>query len=233
MNTASTINGNEQFHNSEDDDYDELLGEDDDVCEQSDFSRMNTLSPITTSVPSDFDPTTVDSALQIVGTPAPTTTTSIRTTTSMVQTVPMSTMLPVQPTVQSVGPALAEEIPTMDLPALTKTVTPTMKDPETPTIANSASLTPPIPLASTVPASGPGPSTSRKPKIFAAPYKPSKSSKTARGLCAIDYMAKTPNKNASKVQFDAYWGSVRETDIGKMYQTRANAAGNAMKKATK
>ncbi|KAJ3911096.1 hypothetical protein F5877DRAFT_73445, partial [Lentinula edodes] len=231
---GSLLNGSQQKatedDTTQDDDYDELLGEDDDVCEQSDFSRMNTLSPITTSVPSDFDLMTVDSALQIVGTPAPTTTTSIRTTTSMVQAVPMSTMLPVQPTVQSVGPALAEETLTMDLPALTKTVTPTMKDPETPTIANSASLTPPIPLAPTVPASGPGPSTSRKPKISAAPYKPSKSSKTARGLCAIDYMAKTPNKNASKVQFDAYWGSVRETDIGKMYQTRANAAGNAMKK---
>ncbi|KAJ4473926.1 hypothetical protein C8R41DRAFT_848639 [Lentinula lateritia] len=126
----------------------------------------------------------------------------------MVQAVPMSTMLLVQPTVQSVGPALAEEILTTDLPALTKTVTPTMKDPGTPTIANSASLTPPIPLAPTVPASGPRPLTSRKPKISAAPYKPSKSSKKARW---------TPNKNASKVQFDAYWGSVRETDIGKMY----------------
>ncbi|KAE9390161.1 hypothetical protein BT96DRAFT_1002543 [Gymnopus androsaceus JB14] len=95
------------------------------------------------------------------------------------------------------------------------------------------SATPSSSIASTSLITAPPATAASKTKVakgMARPYQPSKTSKTPRGLCAIDWMAKHPK--ATVADFAAHWDSVKGGEIGKAYEARSDsAAAKALQKA--
>ncbi|KAH8799265.1 hypothetical protein DL96DRAFT_875807 [Flagelloscypha sp. PMI_526] len=66
-----------------------------------------------------------------------------------------------------------------------------------------------------------------------AVYKPSKTSKSARGLCAVDWMSKTENKAKTAEEFDEFWkGTIMSSAaLKKRWDKRSAAAHGSMQEA--
>ncbi|KAE9401345.1 hypothetical protein BT96DRAFT_992227 [Gymnopus androsaceus JB14] len=79
-------------------------------------------------------------------------------------------------------------------------------------------MTPSSSIASTSSITAPPATAASKTKVAkgsACPYQPSKTSKTPRGLCAINWMAKHPK--ATVADFAAHWDSVKGGETGNLW----------------